>query len=501
MKMMCGKIKLVKGGVLGMLAALAASMLTLAAAEMPKIVVSDQPIDRDGNLPASFAPIVKKVAPCVVNIYSTRTIKMQRFLNDPFLQRFFGDQGEEGENPHALTRKMQSLGSGVIISPDGYIITNNHVVDGADDVKVALTDDDQNQFTAKVVGSDPMTDVAVLKIDAKNLKAITLADSDQVEVGDVVLAVGNPFAVGQTVTKGIVSAIGRGGLGIVNYEDFIQTDAAINPGNSGGALVDIEGRLIGINQSIESQSGGSEGVGFAVPINLARTIMVSLVTNGSVRHGYLGVMLQPVTPDLAQEFNLPDEKGALVGEVMPNTPAARAGLKEGDDIIAVNGKAVNDARHLRLVIAQTPGKTKVDLKIIRDGKEQTVAVTVGVLPKQFGGGDENNDEGQAGQANSGALDGVDISDLDANARQQFGVPERIKGALITNVEQGSAAAEAGLRAGDVIVGVNHQPVPGADAVAGLVSKAAGDRLLLRVWSKAGGVGATRYVVIDISGKK
>jgi serine protease Do len=496
---MFGKIKIIHGVARWFLTVLSLSALSLGAAELPKFITSDGAIDRTASQPASYAPIVKKVAPCVVNIYSSRTIRMHPFFNDPFLQRFFGNGGEDDGHGRGLEEKAQSLGSGVIISPDGYIITNNHVVDGADDVEVALTDEDSVKFHAKVVGADPQTDIAVLKIDAKNLKAVTLADSDQVEVGDVVLAVGNPFGVGQTVTKGIVSAIGRGGLGIVDYEDFIQTDAAINPGNSGGALVDIEGRLIGINQSIVSGSGGSQGVGFAVPVNLVRTVMVELVSNGSMRHGYLGVMLQPVTPDLAKEFNLPDDKGALIGEVMPDTPAAAAGLKEGDDVIGVNGKSVDDARHLRLIIAQTPPKTKVTLKVIRDGAQKDVALTVGLLPKEFGGGPGGEDN--ADQANSGALDGVDISDLDANARQQFGIPDRVKGAVISNVEQGSPAADAGLHAGDVIVGVNHQPAADADAVAGLVHHATGDRLLLRVWSKEGDIGSTRYVVIDTSGKK
>src|SRR5271154_582558 len=240
----------------------------------PNIAVETTPINRDAKLGTSYAPIVKKAAPSVVNIYSTRIVHQQLMrnplLNDPIFRQFFGDQVPNNERER--TRKEQSLGSGVVISPDGYILTANHVVEGADEVKVAI-DDGKKEYTAKVIGTDPPTDVAILKIDAKDLSAITLADSDQLEVGDIVLAIGNPFRVGQTVTMGIVSALGRSGLGFNGYENFIQTDAAINPGNSGGALVDAEGRLIGINTAIESSSEGSEGIGFAVPINLARHVV------------------------------------------------------------------------------------------------------------------------------------------------------------------------------------------------------------------------------------
>ena len=299
-------------------------LLTTAASKAPKVIVSEKPIDRTASLPASFAPIVKKVAPCVVNIYSTRNVRVQPFMGNDMLRQFFGFDSD-GYDQGPQTHKVEGLGSGIIISEDGYILSNNHVVDGADDIKVGLQND-KNEYTAKVVGTDPQTDVAVLKIDAKNLTPITFADSDKLEVGDIVLAIGNPFGVGQTVTKGIISALGRGGFDIVDYEDFIQTDAPINPGNSGGALVDIEGRLVGINQSIVSRSGGSQGVGFAVPANLARSIMEHIITDGTVKRGYLGVNIQPVTPDLAQEFALPDESGILIGGVQPHTAASEAGL-------------------------------------------------------------------------------------------------------------------------------------------------------------------------------
>ena len=282
---------------------------------LPKLTVQETLINRDVKAATSVAPMVKRVGPSVVNIYSTITIRERAnpHLSDPLFRRFFGEEFEGQAQPR--THQEQSLGSGVIVSPDGYILTANHVVQGADKVKVALASGEK-EFDAKVIGTDPATDTAVLKVEGQNLPAITIADSDKLEVGDVVLAIGNPFAVGQTVTMGIVSALGRGGFGINNYENFIQTDAAINPGNSGGALVDAEGRLVGINTWIISRSGGSQGLGFAVPINMARYAMERLISEGKVARGYLGVQLQPdMTPELAKQFNLPNMNGALVTTV------------------------------------------------------------------------------------------------------------------------------------------------------------------------------------------
>ncbi len=350
-----------------------------SAATPPKLNLSETPLARETKLATSFAPIIKKVAPTVVNVYSTKLVKegprMIPFLDDPLFRRFFGDDfgddSRDGRRPRA--REEQSLGSGVIISEDGYILTNNHVVDGADEIKAVLADG-KKEFEAKVVGTDPQPDVAVLKVQGRSLPAITVADSDQLEVGDVVIAIGNPFGVGQTVTMGIVSATGRGVgiLGRAGYEDFIQTDASINPGNSGGALVDAEGRLVGLNTAILSRSGGSQGVGFAVPANLARFVMDRIVKDGKVVRGQLGVWIQPVTPELAKEFNLPaDQSGALISQVLPKSPAEEAGLKEGDVVIEFNGKKVTDSRQLRLMVAQCPPKTKVTLRVLRDGKEKS----------------------------------------------------------------------------------------------------------------------------------
>jgi serine protease Do len=480
------------------------AVATAAATKPPKVVVSDHPIDRSASLPASFAPVVKRVAPSVVNIFSTRKVSVQRyshpFLDDELFRRFFGDEGTSGDDAsRPRMRKSESLGSGVIISDDGYILTNNHVVEGADEIKVALADD-KTEYTAKVIGTDPQTDLAILKVDAKKLTTIIFADSDKIEVGDIVLAIGNPFGVGQTVTKGIISAMGRGGFGIIDYEDFIQTDAPINQGNSGGALVDIEGRLVGINQSIVSPNGGSQGIGFAIPANLARSIMERIVTDGTVKRGYLGVNIQPVTAGLAREFDLRDQQGALVGGVQPGTPAGDAGFKEGDVILEFNGKPVSDPRHLRLMVSQTPPKTKVTLKTIRDGKEKVLTATLGALPEELAAGPApDRDEIEKPSAN--ALDGVDIADLDGRVRRRFGVPTEIQGALVTGVETDSPAQEAGLRAGDIIVGIDRKPVKGAEEASQLLRKAKGDGVLLRVWNRAGGIGSTRYLVIEPAASK
>jgi serine protease Do len=387
--------------------------------------------------------------------------------------------------------RQEGLGSGVIITKDGYILTNNHVVDGAEEVKVALQDG--REFTAKVIGRDPKSDVAVIKIDAKDLPTVPIADSDKVEVGDVVLAIGNPFGIGQTVTTGIVSATGRGGAIGLDYEDFIQTDAAINPGNSGGALVDSEGRLIGINTAILSRSGGNQGIGFAIPSNLARDVSQSLVRDGRVTRGYLGVMIQDVTPALAKEFNLKENSGALVGDVTEKSPAEKAGLKEGDVIFEFNGKKVTDSRHLKLEVARTqPGDT-VPVKVLRDGSTKSLEVAVKEMP-----GQERlakNDNSGNDKDDNGTLNGVTIGDLDRQARQQFELPGNVNGVVITDVAPDSAAAEAGLKPGDVIQEINRKPVKTAEEAVKLTEKSTNDkRTLLRVWSNGG----SHFLVVDES---
>jgi serine protease Do len=480
-----------RSGLVLWMAVLLLGSWTVAASAPPKLKVDSSPLATDTRAATSFSPIVKKVAPSVVNIYSTKTVRqnpgLAPFFDDPFFRQFFGVPFESIPRE----RRERSLGSGVIVTEDGYILTNAHVVDGADEIKVALADD-KTVYEAKVVGADPHTDVAVIKVEGRKFPAITVTDSDLVEVGDVVLAIGNPFGVGQTVTMGIVSAKGRAGMGIVDYEDFIQTDASINPGNSGGALVDAAGRLVGINQSIISRSGGNQGIGFSIPINLARYVMERLVTDGKVTRGYLGVLVQPVTPELAKEFNLPDNSGALIGEVTKDSPAEDAGLKEGDVIIQFNGRKVTDSRHLRLMASQTAPGTKVQVKFLRDGKEQQATVKLGELPE---GGLAKADTRPGGLRRSpqpDVLDGVTVDDLDARTRRQFNLPAQLQGAVVVEVDPASAAAAAGLRAGDVILEINRQRVTNADEAVRLSEQVKNNRVLLRVWSQGG----SRFLVVE-----
>ncbi len=457
------------------------------------IVVNDAPLERDTKFTVSFASVVKKIAPCVVNISSTKTIRQQpmpEFFLDPFRQFFGGDLNGRSRRPR--TFNQTSLGSGVIVTKDGYLLTNNHVVDGADVIKVSMTKS-KTEYDAKVVGRDPKTDVAVLKIEANNLPFATLADSSKIEVGDVVLAIGSPFGLSQTVTMGIISAVGRHNMGIEDYEDFIQTDAAINQGNSGGALVDAEGRLIGINTAILSPTGGSIGVGFAVPINLARSIMDRLLKDGKVDRGFLGVGIQDVTAELADQFKVPEGQGALVGEVVENSAAAAAGLKFGDVIIELDGKKVKDGRQLTMLVAEYSPGTKVKVKVLRDGRERSFDVTLKSSSNQSvaaggKGGTDNADD---------ALNGVSVSDLNNALRNQLEIPPGIRGAVVVEIDEESPAYRDGLRQGDVVLEINRQPVRNAEEAVEASKNLKNTRILLRVFSH----GRSRYLVVDETKKK
>lgn len=390
---------------------------------MPTLKLDSTPVG-DGQSPrvTSYAEVIEPAQTAVVSVYSKKTVR-QRVAVNPLLRQFFGDSLPEQEQ----ARPEEGLGSGVIVSPDGYILTNNHVVEGADELKVLLSD--ERELIAKVIGADPKTDIAVIKIDGDKLPVVTLADSDNIRVGDVVFAVGNPLGVGQTVTMGIVSAKGRS-VGILEevagYESFIQTDAAINMGNSGGALVDAKGRLVGINSAILSPSRGNIGIGFAVPINLAATVMHSLIETGSVSRGYLGVASQTLSADHAEALGLSrDTKGVMVTDVYPGTPAEFAGMKRGDVILSINSKSVASLRDLRVLIAQTAPGSKVKLKISRDGKDRMIEAALGKL-------DEKPDE---------LLSGVEVTPLTQEARQRLNIPARLNGLLVTAVAEGSDYAD------------------------------------------------------------
>lgn len=457
------------------------------------INVQETPASRTTMAVNSYAEAVKRAAPCVVNVYSSKIITESSdlsLLSDPILRHFFGDHLGSSPETHAKPHRSQSLGSGVICTADGYILTNFHVVDDADDIRVNFPDG-RTEYSAKIVGIDPQTDVAVIKISATNLPVITMGNSDNLRVGDVVLALGNPFGVGQTVTMGIASAVGRGGFGVEDIEDFIQTDASINPGNSGGALIDSEGRLVGLNAAILSRSGGNQGIGFAIPVNLARATMEQILKFGHVMRGYLGVTTQPLTPDLAKAFNLSRKQtGALVGEVLANSPAALAGLKEGDVITAFNGQRVNDSREFRLMIAQSTPNKNANLKIVRQGKVQGCKVILAEMPRVKStaspilAGKEAKAESTAKPSES-TLDAVEVSDMNSEVRQLLDIPSSINGAVVAKVEPGSDSYEAGLRVGDIIMDVNGQPVKNADIAIQLCHGTRGKMALLRVWSKDG----------------
>lgn len=410
--------------------------------------------DSESAMGRGYSEVVKRVLPAVVNISSSKVIKQTgvEFPQgmDPFFRQFFGDDfAQRFDVPKERVEK--ALGSGVIVSPEGYILTNNHVVEGAQEVTVTLHDN--REMKARVVGTDPRTDIAVVKIDGSNFPVLTLADSNKVEVGDIVLAVGDPFGVGQTVTSGIVSATGRRGLGIEQVEDFIQTDAPINPGNSGGALVDDEGHLIGINTAIlAGNSGGNQGIGFAIPIDMARHDLTEIVAHGKVEHGYLGILPQDVTPALAKAFNAKQTSGALVGEVTPGSPGDRAGLKQGDIIVAMNGTPVLDAEQLRATVGMMDPSTKVNLTVIRNGSTQNVTVTLGEFPSK-------EEQAKLQQANpDSGLQGVVVDNLTPDTSQELKLPESTAGVVVDQVDATSSAAEAGLQPGDVIQQVNHQTV-------------------------------------------
>lgn len=410
--------------------------------------------DNQGRELPSLAPLVKEVSPAVVNISvaATRTVQ-NPLLNDPFFRRFF----QIPDHMPQQQRRTQSAGSGVIIdAKKGIVVTNHHVVDGADEIEVTLNDD--RSFKAKLIGSDPEVDIAVLQIEAKDLKAVSMADSGKIEVGDFVMAIGNPFGLGQTVTTGVVSALGRMGLGIEGYENFIQTDASINPGNSGGALINLKGEVVGINTAILAPAGGNVGIGFAIPINMAKASIDQILEFGEVKRGQLGVIIQDLTPDLAAAFELnSNQRGVVVAEVQQGSAADEAGIKAGDVLISVNGEAVDSAAQLRNKIGLRRIGETLKLTVLREGHTRVIKAKVGE-PQQLA----------ATSQLSKFLSGARLQNNDDGT-----------GVIVAGLERGSPAARAGLRPGDVIVSANRKTVKNIGDLKAELEQG-GDRLLLRI---------------------
>ncbi len=438
--------------------------------------------DPEGTLQA----VAERAVRSVVNISSTKVAEPEDeeealpFQNDPFFRHFFGPDSFP-DIPR--DRRERSLGSGVIVTSDGVVLTNHHVVEGADEIRVTLPDGDE--LDAELVGADPHSDVAVLRLkDASGLQAISFGDSDKLRLADTVLAIGNPFGVGQTVTMGIVSAIGRANVGIADYEDFIQTDAAINPGNSGGALMNSNGELVGINTAIVSRSGGYQGVGFAIPSNMARTIMNDLIAHGRVVRGWLGVAIQNVDRDMAKALRMQQKGGVVVAGVSEDGPAASADIKPGDVIVRFDGHPVDSTGRLRNLVAGKGVGAKVTLDIVRDGKERKVTLELAELPE---------DERTPARTSGGrqALGGLEVAALNSRSRKSFEIPDDVRGGVVvTDVAAGSSAEREGIEPGDVILQADRKPV---ETPAGFaeIFRQAGDRVLLLVWRR----GDTLFIVL------
>jgi serine protease Do len=481
-------LTLIIGALMGSLVAVNAAGAPVPGRAVPVFLAAPrtQPAPRV-SFEAGFSPMVRRVLPTVVSVSSSKIVRPPQrsssTLMDPFFQQLFGDRFQAPRK-----RWEQSLGSGVVVSPDGYLLTNNHVVAGATDITVTFPD--RREFTARIIGRDPQTDIAVLKVDAKGLPVLPFGDSSRLAVGDFVLAIGNPYGLSHTVTMGIVSATGRQSLDIEDYEDFIQTDAAINPGNSGGALVDERGALIGINTAILSggQDGGSEGIGFAIPINMARQVMDQILRHGRVVRGYMGVYVQDVTPEIAKAFGLREIGGALIGGVTDGSPAAQAGLKRGDIILAEDGKRVSEAGSMRLHTSLTKPGTTVRLTVFRKGARIEVPLTLGELPVKP---DSKSDASPDSQPSS-ALDGVKVDELTPGIDRALHLPSGTQGVVISEVDTASRADEAGLQRGDVIVEVNHKAVTGVSEYENAVQAAGSKPVLLLIDRR----GQTSYLVLQ-----
>jgi serine protease Do len=472
-----GNMLLIFSLVLGLVTAPDFSLSGVAAASDKS--VSQESMNALSKLSQALDEIANIARPAVVNISTTSMVTTEEnpfgdMFNDPFFRHFFGDRN--GHPGQKRKHKSSGLGSGVIVSEHGYILTNNHVVEGAEDIKVTLYD--KRELKGKIVGTDPRTDLAVIKIDAKDLPTLRLGDSANLKIGDIVLAVGSPFGLNQTITMGIVSAVGRSNIGLADFEDFIQTDAAINPGNSGGALVNSSGELVGINTAIFSTSGGYMGIGFAIPSNMAKTVMDSIIDHGKVVRGWLGVSIQNLSPELAKSLGIKETEGALISGIEPNSPADKAGFKRRDLVVELNGKKVLDSTSLRnMVSATSPGK-KVDFKIIRDGKEQTITVTLGEFKekKTVKKTEYNN-----------VLKDVTIHELTPGMQEKLNLPENLGGVVVTEVGPESPA-QGLLQPGDVIQEINKIAIRSAQDYDKAVSKLGEhDTVLLLIYREGGSI--------------
>jgi len=448
-----------------------------------QVATAPQPLLSGGG-GQTFVEIAKAVRPAVVNIYATKSGRTKGShttpFDDPFFRKFFGDEFFKRFNQRPKERKERGLGSGVIVASNGLIITNNHVVGNADEIRITLSD--KQEFKAKLIGTDPKTDIAVVRIDATGLPVMAWADSDKLEVGEFVLAVGSPFGLTQTVTLGIVSALGRA-AGIAEYEDFIQTDAAINPGNSGGALVNVRGELVGINTAIFSQSGGNMGIGFAVPSNMAQSIMGQLVQTGKVVRGWLGVSIQELTPELASQFGIGDTKGVLVSDVLDGSPAKKAGFERADVIVTYDGKSMDSPTHLRNEVAQTPVGKKISVKIIRDKKPKTIELTIGEQPKSMT--QSSKEDTRESATPTGVLSNLAVRELDEELASRYGLKSSERGVIVVRVKPGSAAEELGIREGDIVVEVNRQAVTSVKAYERIAGKLPKDQAVLLLLKRQG----------------
>jgi serine protease Do len=451
--------------------------------KVPIYVTASPSLSGNISLTDGLGPLAHNVRESVVSITSTKVVRAQQhpFLDDPLFRRFFDRELEQ--SPREM--RQTALGSGVIVSPDGYILTNNHVVEGASELKVVFAD--KREMDAKIVGTDAPTDVAVIKVEGKDLPAMPLGDSQKVQVGDFVLAAGNPFGLGHTVTFGIVSATGRGNLGIAQYGDFIQTDAAINEGNSGGAMVNMRGQLIGINTVIFSQSGGNIGIGFAIPINMARDVMEQILRKGRVVRGYLGLLPQDLTPAIAEKFGLKEATGALVGNVESGTPASKAGIERGDVIMEFNGQKIRNADDLRNMVAQTPPGNGVTVKLFRNGKEKTVTVELGQRPDTPPAGSQEE------LSRQNPLGGIEVQELTPEIIRRLNLPGDIQGVAVTSVAPGSSAAGEGLKSGDIIQEIDRQQINSVTEFRRAASRAEGKDVLLLVFDRR--TGSTQYIVL------